>query len=237
MAERILNLTYFKAPISHTLLYPGESPDIRKCACCGKESENTFYYCPSDAQELYGCIDCLIAKKFSIAKDTEIGEVVDGQLQEKIATKEPDMEYALSLENHEMADYIMSFDDEYEVKILKPPKGFNVESLKEICSTPDVATYQQFTHLCHCNDFMAYVGRWDPVDFDKHAPGGNGRALWMSAIEDDNLDYLWDRTLEDKKEEGDEWPLYEDCDWSLGAGVYVFQCLHCDKIRAYWDCD
>jgi hypothetical protein len=84
---------------------------------------------------------------------------------------------------------------------------------------------------------MTYVGRWNPSDFNKNASDGDGRALWISAVSSRGEEWLWDQTMEDMKEYGDDWPQYRFSDWSEGAGVYVFKCRHCGKIECYWDCD
>lgn len=124
----------------------------------------------------------------------------------------------------------------FNIKEIAPPKEFNKSALLEIGFSPHIATYQKSEYLCHCNDFMTYIGRWEPGDFNKNAVDGDGRKLWMRMV-DGKTNSLWDRTLKDIKEYGDEWPQYEDSGWSGGAMVYVFKCRHCDKLRCYWDCD
>ncbi len=207
MSEEMLDLTYFKAPVSHTQLYPGGGyeGEGQQCSYCGKKSERMFWVKRSSSlfgkKSIYGCLDCLLARKYSLENDTEIGEVTNG------------------------------------VSNLKPPKNFSKEALIEIGFTPPIAMYQAKTHFSHCKDFMVYIGRWDPEDFVKHSKDGDGRKLWMSMINNSGLDYLWDQTMEDIKEYGDDWPMYEDSGWSGGALVYVFMCRHCGKYRCYWDCD
>ena len=74
--ERVLDFKYFKGPISHTLLYPGYEPELEICSYCKKESIYIL-------EGLDGCVDCLKARKFSISKDTEAGEITNGKIVRK----------------------------------------------------------------------------------------------------------------------------------------------------------
>jgi uncharacterized protein CbrC (UPF0167 family) len=201
MKDIMIDLPYFKAPLSHTLLYPGADPDPNICVCCEKEYEHTFYIEGSGKNEKYGCLDCLLKRKFSLWHSTGIGDVVNGKSK------------------------------------LTPPPEFSQQALIDICYSPPIATYQSYYYLSHCKDFMTYIGRWEPDDFNNNAIDNDGRSLWISAVNDTRADWLWDQTIKDMHEYGDEWPLYENSNWAEGAAVYVFKCRHCGKIECYWDCD
>ena len=200
MKDIMIDLPYFKAPISHTLLYPGADPDSNICVCCNKECEHTFYIEGSGKNERYGCLDCLLKRKFTISHPTQMGVVSNGEAE------------------------------------LRTPQGFSKQALTDIGYSPPIATFQDYCYLLHCKDFMTYIGRWDPSDFNKNASDGDGRALWISTINDSDADWLWDRTIEEMEEEGDDWPINEDSNWAEGAAVYVFRCRHCGKLDCYWDC-
>ena len=102
---------------------------------------------------------------------------------------------------------------------------FSTEVLAEFRRTPEIVTWQQEVWLTHCNDFMSYQGTWGPEDFYKNASSGNGRAVFMKMT--DEYQNLWDDSLPEGETKLKQWH----------ATYYVFKCLHCGKLKGYWDCD
>jgi uncharacterized protein CbrC (UPF0167 family) len=98
--------------------------------------------------------------------------------------------------------------------------------MEEIRRTPQIVTWQEERWLAHCNDFMAYVGTWEPSDFVANSPSGDGRALFLDMTDEDEA-HLWDESVDDEEEAPQSWH----------ATYYVFECLHCGKLRGNWDCD
>lgn len=210
MPERIIETKYFKAPISHAWpdppyysLYPKA-----RCKFCSVETK-AYCWLGEDEIDGVGCIDCLMSRKFSIAKDTEIGEInQQGQLE----------------------DY-----NDFGKKVFpEAPEGFTKEKLKEIIQTPNISTYQGMYHPTHCNDFMQYIGRWSRDDFNKHASDGDGKKLFeeMSEFEEGDVN-LWLETDKELKEQ-EQWQ-HKDSTWAFGAQVYVFQCICCSYKYCSFD--
>lgn len=106
------------------------------------------------------------------------------------------------------------------------PPDIEVEKLMELKRTPQIVTWQQELWLTHCGDFMAYKGTWEPADFYRNSENGNGRDLFL-AMTDEDMNHLWDDCLADGESELKSWY----------ATYYVFECLHCGKLRGNWDCD
>jgi hypothetical protein len=79
MKAPIIKTKYFEAPITDCHpYYPGyESDYSATCSYCGSKTPYIYgseEFDDSD-QEKQGCVTCLIAKKFSISKDTDIGKI------------------------------------------------------------------------------------------------------------------------------------------------------------------
>lgn len=73
---------------------------------------------------------------------------------------------------------------------------------------------------------MVYKGTWQPLEFYKNSPTGDGRDLFME-MTDKDLSHLWDESLDDGQTLLEQWyPTY-----------YVFECRHCRRLRGNWDCD
>jgi len=109
----------------------------------------------------------------------------------------------------------------------RPPTTFRDDALQEICYTPMFEALQQCTYLTCCNDFMAYIGRWVPSDFMKRKPSDNGKSLFQQMTGDEQIEWIWDQSIKESRVD----------EWALGAWYYAFECLHCEKLRGYWDCD
>ena len=91
---------------------------------------------------------------------------------------------------------------------------------------PQIVTWQQELWLTHCNDFMAYIGTWEPRDFYANTLGGDGRALFHE-MTDKHYRHLWDESARPGSQRLESWR----------ATFYAYRCLHCGKLRGNWDCD
>ncbi len=108
-----------------------------------------------------------------------------------------------------------------------PPPGFRADALDTLRHTPDVARWQYEPWLTHCDDFMAYLGTWQPSDFVRNAPDGNGRSLFLRMTPDEPERDLWDQCAEGAAVPEDGWH----------ASYYAYRCLHCGELAGNWDCD
>jgi uncharacterized protein CbrC (UPF0167 family) len=175
-----------------------------KCSICNKDNEHCFdlefsitnKFLHEEKEGKIGCYECLRKGEFEFWHDTEFG-----LLDENGLTK---------VYNHNSDN----------------PPNIKEDTLKELRRTPQIITYQQEVWLTHCNDFMVYNGTWEPLDFYKNSPNGEGRDLFMQ-MTDKEMGHLWDDSLQEGQTLLEEWhPTY-----------YVFECRHCGKLRGYWDCD
>lgn len=228
MADIFLDFKYFKAPSSHSLLYPGYECEVKKCSFCACESD---YILNEDDKP--GCINCLKDRKFSLRKYTEIGQIEDGVL----FTSECTFDFSQIRDRHDIHKIdFSSLSGFIERTELEVPAGFDKASLIELCHTPDVSCFQDIYHPVHCNDFMVYIGRWEMEDFVRNAPDGGGERLFKEMNNDEEFDHLWEWTLEEKAGYDGNWSEnYEYSNWADGACVYVFECLHCKMKRCTWD--
>ena len=81
--------------------------------------------------------------------------------------------------------------------------------------------------LDHCNDFMAYIGTWEPAAFVRNSPMGDGRDLFLRMTRDPGLQFLWDTCLGPDEAAPAAWRVT----------YYAFRCLHCGELAGNWDCD
>ena len=143
-----------------------------------------------------GCIECLQQGRFEFWHDTEIGVLDENGLTHVYKHNQP------------------------------PPEDFPPSALIELRRTPQIVTWQQELWLAHCNDFMAYIGTWEPRDFHANTVGGDGRLLFLE-MTDKKYQHLWDVSLPPGATRLESWH----------ATFYAFRCLHCGKLRGNWDCD
>ena len=198
--EQPMQFKYFAGPIADMTGFAGET---KPCSLCGQPGpcfELADAICPELPQEAregrIGCYDCLRAGRFEFEHGTDKGMLAEDGLISE-QTGEP---------------YL--------------PDGFSEAALVELRRTPRIATNQDETWLTHCHDFMAYQEVWSPSDFYKHAPDGDGRALFLAMTNPDQQN-LWDDCWFDKSEPLGNW---------YGT-YYVFKCLHCGELRGNWDID
>jgi uncharacterized protein CbrC (UPF0167 family) len=91
------------------------------------------------------------------------------------------------------------------------------EMMWELIQTPTYGNWQGERWLFCCRHPMTFIGEWQQEQFNRRVSNGNGESLYYSIVEDVPAD-TWD---------------------ALGQSlcVYVFECKHCGKLRAHWDCD
>lgn len=173
------------------------------CTLCGQVGRCfrlTYTYCPTLPDEVkesaLGCCECLQLGRFEFWHDTEIGMLDENGLTHVYKHNK------------------------------QPPAEFPASALIELRRTPQLITWQQEIWLTHCNDFMAYIGIWEPKDFYANASDGDGRALFH-AMTDKDYRHLWDESLSPGATQLESWH----------ASYYAFRCLHCEKLRGNWDCD
>ncbi len=87
--------------------------------------------------------------------------------------------------------------------------------LLELLHTPGYSTWQGESWRFHCDQPMIYLGTWDPDEFQRQAPDGDGRALFDRLLPGE--DALWDGRMHDV------------------TAVYVFRCPQCSQLAAHWD--
>lgn len=191
---------YFAGPTSEMAGLCNE-----QCACyfCGHVSACfalDFAVCPTlkgdERRGQVGCIDCLQAGRFEFSHDTEVGVLDQSGLKHVYKDNKP------------------------------APAGFSMPALGELRRTPRIVTWQQELWLTHCNDFMTYQGTWEPEDFHRHSPTGDGKKLFLE-MTDEWYQHLWDASLRPGQTKPTGWH----------ATYYVFKCGHCGTLRGNWDCD
>jgi uncharacterized protein CbrC (UPF0167 family) len=193
----VLTFNYFQGPLEDMAhLVKGE----HECSLCGRIAacfELDFAICGEmgEKEGRLGCVECLNRGRFEFWHDTDIGLLDENGLAK--------------VYNHNRT----------------PPPDFPESAKVELRRTPRIVTWQQELWLTHCNDFMAYQGTWEPKDFYRLSPTGDGRALFHEMT--DEWQNLWDDSL----------PAGETKLKGWHATYYVFKCKHCGKLKGNWDCD
>ncbi len=109
--------------------------------------------------------------------------------------------------------------DEDAMKIVKK------EYYEEMLKTPYYTTYQGEQWMCHCENFMDYIGIWDAPDFTKESGNDNGKELFEE-MTISGYHHLWDEFDLKVNEKNESW---ED------ALYHAFQCRHCKIKQGYWE--
>jgi uncharacterized protein CbrC (UPF0167 family) len=161
----------------------------------------------SDGETTYACLACLRDGRWTARHDTELGWTEGDGFQR-----------------------IVNPEDVWKGKPLRtvheaPPAAFCPQAIQSLCRTPRFKTIQHYVWLVHCNDFMAYIGRWEPDDFVRNAPDGDARAFCESMLWDWQSD-TWDQYA-GQNETPESW---------YGGWFHVFRCRHCQKHRGYLEC-
>lgn len=174
----------------------------RECALCRRigpcfELDCALVFDMPDgvAEGRVGCSECLKTGRFIFGHGTDIGWLDQHGLTRRYRSEHP------------------------------VPPDFSQAALVTLTRTPQVDTTQEERWLTHCNDFMVYLGRWEPSDFCAHAKDGDGRALFLEMTE--LYPNLWDDAASHGQESWEDW----------GARYYAFRCRHCGAFRGNWDCD
>ena len=190
---------YFSGPQKDMAAIAGDGIECSLCGSIGPCFYLEHAFCPelSDGQKTsaVGCHSCLRARRFEFWHDTEIGLLGENGLTHFYNHNQP------------------------------PPPNFPAAALSELRLTPRFTTWQQGIWLVHCNDFMNFLGTWEPQDFYANDPAGDGRALFCE-MTDMAGRHLWDEALPQGAQRLEAWY----------AAYYAFRCLHCGKLRGNWDC-
>jgi uncharacterized protein CbrC (UPF0167 family) len=93
------------------------------------------------------------------------------------------------------------------------------ELLLELIHTPGYTTWQGEQWQFCCDRPMIYVGTWGQEEFEKHAPGGDGRAFFLDIVDEADGE------------------LWEDGEMDCAITVYAFRCPKCGNYKAHWDID
>ena len=164
------------------------------CIFCGKRSRAFSF------NRNFGCPECLQAGHFTIIHDTEIGLITN---DDKVILNE--------INSDDKYDFIVPLDAEDKI-------GMPEERLRQLQRTPHFLTCNDVTWMVCCQDFMAYLGEWQPEDFAS-------RETFVEAMTNQS-DPSMIRML---------WPEGETLDSFGEVVVHVFRCLHCSRLRAVAD--
>lgn len=98
------------------------------------------------------------------------------------------------------------------------------ECIDELSRTPHFRSWKAAPWLTHCDDYMAYLGVWSESNFNACAPEGKGLQLFQDMTNAEQhslwLNPAWGRATSLEAQ---------------GPTYYAFQCLHCGKLRGFWD--
>ncbi|ULH15519.1 CbrC family protein [Deinococcus sp. KNUC1210] len=157
---------------------------------------------PDAEEQVYTCSDCLRAGKAAITHDTELGMV-------RWEDAQRGMTHGVPGTAHPGVPSSVNEDGWHQAHVPVP-------ALMQLVHTPNFVSWQGEQWLfCHQKP-MIYLGAWKQAAFQAAAPHGNGKALFLSVLDERNEE-LW--TYVDRSQ----------------IGVYVFQCQECARLRAYHD--
>ena len=203
-----LEFRYFRAPETEMI---GLLSDVRTCSLCGQPgrcfSLNSVIGCgltQEERQGKIGCVDCLKRDRFSFSHRTEAGYIGEDGLM------------AYDIEEEQERVFIVGGDGQTTTTggyLVQPPQEqVSDEAVAELRRTPKFSTWQDLDWQVHHSDFMAYLGIWEPEDFERLAEPGSGRNSYLKVV-DPEWSNLWP--------EGEE-PIFSD-------NIVMFECLHCSK--------
>ncbi|MFN3653616.1 MAG: CbrC family protein [Armatimonadota bacterium] len=189
----------------------------RRCDLCGRVGDcfvldsASCSEIPEDRREnSVGCYACLREGRFEFWHDTEAGLVDEDGLHDELRDGESAPVYPVDAFGF-ILDALPSTST--------PKSGIPPEAIVELRRTPTWSSWQGSVWLCHCDDFMVYLGEWIAADFREQAADGDGRGLFL-AMTDPDLALLWT-------------PDEVEPEWT--ASYYAFRCRHCGTLRGYWD--
>ena len=121
-----------------------------------------------------------------------------------------------------------------EIRIKNPDvSDLEIERLVQIADdelsyrTPRVVTWQDFFWPVHCADYCCFVKEAGKSDILKIAPEDQIHLLFDDS--DDESFRVWFEAIRPGS------PKNNSIAHSIG--VYLFQCLHCQKYKVLWDAD
>ena len=204
---------YFEAPESDmTDLLPG----LQRCDLCGSEGrcfdlDNAVIR----AGEGVGCVDCLHAGRFGFFHVTEAGYLDENGLKryDDDQVEEPKRTFVVAPEGG-AAPVPRPLEVRQHVTVAP-------SAVEELLRTPAFPTWNEVSWPLHCNDFMVYLGTWQPRDI-RLAAASRGRLPREVFV--DMTDPSNDRLLPDDAEE-----------W--GLTLHAFRCTACGELRGAIDLD
>lgn len=182
---------YFLAPedcMSGLSRYP------ETCVFCGKRTRAFSF------NRSFGCPECLQAGYFGFNHDTELGMIIEDKV------------LLMDIDSDDEEDFLVPIRDAAE-KI-----GMPEAQLRELQRTPCFLTCNDVTWMVCCQDFMAYLGQWQPENFAS-------REAFVEAMSRQS-DFSTIRWL---------WPEDETNPHFGEMVIHVFRCLHCSRLRAVND--
>jgi uncharacterized protein CbrC (UPF0167 family) len=208
MAETFADLgipfPLFEAPAKEASEYKG----LGRCKLCGTGQAHCF-----EADEIVGrrprrllcCYACLRAGRAARAKDTVLGLVTWEGAAEGLTHGVPGLE---------SSDFeLIPSDDDPEWLRARVPSVMLVELLR----TPGCVTWQGEQWQFCCGRPSVYLGEWKEEEFERRAPDGDGRTLFLQTA----IEGL-----------GDAWGKLR----CLG-GPYVYRRPACQRLLGHYDMD
>ena len=194
-------------------LLPGESV----CGICGSKGrcfQLDSRHKPSDSDASLGCLACLRADRFGFFHVTEAG-----YLDEKGLTwygEEPRSSGRVFV----VSPTGESADTRSDPLPLAPEPPCE-EAIDELRRTPEFHTWNEVPWPIHCNDFMVYLGTWQPRDIAYEAKlRGESAAEFFVSMTDEQHRGIWPGDT-------DEW----------GLTFHVFRCTQCGSLIGRVDLD
>jgi uncharacterized protein CbrC (UPF0167 family) len=187
-------------------------PQPTTCTHCG--FANPWPSDRPDAEIVPVCYECLRAGRVAIHHETESFNVNFSLAVRGMASlNDPDF----ATRERFATTVLETFDDGSQSIGVHLPQSL----LFELLRSPVHQKLQREYWPWHCRGLMAYVGRWEPDDFDRQA-GGEGYEWFIRHLPPDRMD-----------EAEDMWSWLEGgIAWSC-----VYQCQSCGLHRVYVDAD
>jgi len=208
-----VHIRYFEAPESEMLgLLAGQ----HRCDICGQVARCFDLQRALTPEKLapaaLGCIACLQEGRFGFFHSTDVGDLTEDGLT---WYGHPPMTRPRV--------FVGSSDGltvhAAEVRPVPMP-ALPASAIEELRRTPDFPTWNEVSWPVHCDDFMVFLGSWQPADVaaKAQAVGMDARDLFANMVEREER-VLW-------QEEG-EW----------GMNFVVFRCTKCPQHRGIPDFD
>lgn len=188
----------------------GLLPGILTCSLCGQPGRCfslerrvvSRELTKKERQGKIGCTECLKQDRFGFDHVTEAGYIDEDGLTAYDVEEEQGRVFIVANDGQTMTTGGLS--------VSPPHEHVSDEAVLELRRTPCFSTWQDLDWPVHHEDFMAYVGIWEPKDFAQSEGSGEGRNLYLEMVDSAWYD-LWP--------EGKE-PMFTE-------NIVVFECLHC----------